>query len=173
MPSGRGTDNERIAKRVIAIVAHHRAMKSSDIKRTMDLYSDLGITGDDVDDLLADLKKHLAIDFSKLRFDRHFGHEAPYGYAGPIWQTIAWWVLGTLIVPTATFALLIWPGVEPPLLIVLVALSVFVVAWGVLGPKVLPGERKWRRQRVPITIDDLVEAAKRGSWSDDKYAQRL
>jgi Protein of unknown function (DUF1493) len=98
----------QIAKRVIAIVAHNRALKPSKINLQTDLYKDLGLTGDDVDDLFGELHRRLEIDFSDFQFGRHFTSE-----------------------------------------------GLFLFSFS----------RRWKHERLPVTIADLVAAAKCKKWT--------
>lgn len=99
-------NNDQIAKRVIAIVAHNRGVKPSAIRLDSDLYKDLGLTGDDIADLFGELYQRLEIDFAGLNFGRHFTSEARHWFPGG----------------------------------------------------------HWKRQRIPVTIADLVAAAKSKKW---------
>lgn len=99
--------DDQMTKRIIAIVAHNRGVSPLKIGLQSDLYEDLGLTGDDVDDLFDELHKQLEIDFSGFQFGRHFTSEARYWFSGG----------------------------------------------------------HWKRQRIPVTIADLVTAAKNKKWT--------
>jgi hypothetical protein len=99
--------SDPITKRVIAIVAHNRGVKPYQIKLQADLYKDLGLTGDDVDDLFGELHKRLQIDFTEFQFDRHFTGEGLFIFGGS----------------------------------------------------------RWKKQRIPVTVADLVEAANSKKWT--------
>ena len=95
-------------KRIIAIVAHNRGVQPSKLSMQTDLYKDLRLTGDDVDDLFAQLQSRMEIDFSDFQFGRHFTDEG------------------------------LWP---------------------------FPTGQTWKKQRIPVTIADLLLAAKNKKWT--------
>jgi len=82
------------------------------------LFGDLGIDGDDADELLAAFGKHFDVEMSSLDVARHFGPENTWP-----WTVICWFML--------------WSRSGTP-------------------------EQKARLS--PITIADLVRAAKCGKW---------
>lgn len=60
---------------IIQLVAHHTGVASNKISVRTRLGEDLGIDGDDATELLSDIASRFGVDFSRLRFDRHFGPE--------------------------------------------------------------------------------------------------
>jgi Protein of unknown function (DUF1493) len=150
--------NDQIAKRVIAIVAHNRAVEPSTINLQTDLHEDLGLAGDDVDDLFGELQKRLQIDFSGFQFDRHFEGEG----ASP--SDFVWvlggvpLLMGVMVVQSVYFG-------EQNGFVQFLEISFLLLAWFWLGSFVRPSIRKWNRERIPVTIADLVTAAKDKKWT--------
>jgi acyl carrier protein len=77
-----------------------------------DLFSDLGIDGDDAIEVFEKIEEKFDVDFSSMQWDRHFGPEAGFN----------------------PFALL------------------------------LPSWWKWQRERVPVTVEDLITAICARRW---------
>ena len=154
--------DDGIQKRIFAIVAHHRGFPVSQLTLQTDLYKDLGCTGDDVDELFLDLKKRFGVDFSGFQFDRHFTPEGT-----PIWS---WhfdefvWFLGFMVVAVASqiIAERLWGHLPGP--ITFVGFVLLFGAWGYLGSRVLPSSRLWERERIPVSVGDLIEAARTKAW---------
>ena len=151
-----------LSKRVMAIVAHHRGVPASQLTLLTDVYKDLGCSGDDVDDLFLDLENRFGIDFSGFQFDRHFGAEGT-----PLW---GWqfdeivWFLGLVAVAVAVgINVEGWWGPLPGP-ITFVGFVFLAGAWGYLGSRILPSSRNWERERIPVTVGNLIEAARTKAW---------
>src|SRR5262245_57265229 len=65
-------DVEEAVKRAIA---EHRGMTPRELAPQARLLDDLGVDGDDAEELLSDIARRFDVDFSRLHFDRHFGPE--------------------------------------------------------------------------------------------------
>lgn len=75
------------------------------------MFRDLGVDGDDAEELLLRLKQEFGVDLEGVQFERHFGPE----------------------------------GFNP--------LALLMPSWW-----------RWQRERIPIRIQDLVDAARTGKW---------
>ncbi|PJZ57782.1 DUF1493 family protein [Leptospira barantonii] len=72
------TEKERllkISKRILLCIVRNRAESIEVIRLDTSLNYDLGLEGDDVDDLLNDIQKYVSIDWSALNFGTYFYSE--------------------------------------------------------------------------------------------------
>jgi hypothetical protein len=103
--------NSKLTDQVMEMIADRTQCNRSKLRPEADLFLDLGVDGDDAEDLLHRFREGLGVNLEALQFGRHFGPEA----FNPL---------------------------------------VFL----------LPGWWRSKRQRIPVTIADLVEAARTQTW---------
>lgn len=65
----------KTARKIILCIVRNRAERIDQIFWNTSLNHDLGLEGDDVDDLLNDIQKKVSIDFSSLNFETYFYSE--------------------------------------------------------------------------------------------------
>ena len=163
-----GVDTE-FEERIIACVAKMTGASRSALGPDTDLYRDLGVTGDDAEELLRVLADEHALDLTDIRFNRHFTSEASPFTEGRWWEHVLWMLAGIASCGLAGFFLARaypsnFPFAEWGRYLLFAVCIGWVLVWGYLGNLILPGARKWRHERVPITIQDLVSAAKDKKW---------
>jgi hypothetical protein len=66
-----------LAERVVSVIAHQTGCPQSRLPLQTDLW-DLGVDGDDAQDLLLRLSEEFQIDLQNMQFNRHFGPEAGF-----------------------------------------------------------------------------------------------
>ena len=67
--------NPEIVNRVIQLVAREVSETADRIKLSSTLFRDLGVDGDDADELFSVFAKEFQVDLSDLNLSRHFGSE--------------------------------------------------------------------------------------------------
>ena len=77
-----------IEEEVIAFVAANIRVSAARLKARTTLFGDLGVDGDDSDELMVAFTKRFGVDMTTYRGDRHFG---PEGFAP--WTPFYWLVL--------------------------------------------------------------------------------
>src|SRR5262245_9354472 len=71
---------------VATLVAHETGAARSSLRPETRLLHDLGVYGDDVDELLQALSERFGVDFSEFRFDRYFyGEPHLLDWSGLFW----------------------------------------------------------------------------------------
>lgn len=128
--------DEQVFERVKGLVADETGKALDKISMETRLQSDLGVAGDDGEDLLVRFQEEFSADMSRLRYDAHFEAEGvPLG-------------CGLLACIAAFTSALFWWSIP-----VWLALFYFRMHWPWSGD--LPGE---------IRISDLVRSAHLGRW---------
>ncbi|MBM9500124.1 DUF1493 family protein [Leptospira sp. 201903071] len=70
----------KIAKRILICIVRNRAEEMETIDLNLSLNNDLGLHGDDVDDLLNDINRYIEIDWSSLNFKEYFYEEGDISF---------------------------------------------------------------------------------------------
>ena len=179
--AGRGEREEEppeldaLARRVIAVVAHQTGRHAENIGLETLIERDLGCTGDDAMMLMGRMVSEFGVDLRGFDFDRHFGNEAGLGWPvavalvvavpltilgshafGLVSRVTGWSLLGALA-PTTQFAL-----------------SYAACAVLILGAMtLLPHARLKRAGKVPLAVQDLVDAARTRRWMLNVTESRL
>ncbi|EQA69816.1 DUF1493 family protein [Leptospira noguchii] len=65
----------RISKKIFICVVRHTGQDLDKLSLKTCIVKDLGISGDDMDDLLQDITRYFQIDWSSLNFEKNFGKE--------------------------------------------------------------------------------------------------
>ena len=104
---------DELKERVFMMVATQTGHRRAELSLQTNVFRDLGVDGDDAEDLLIGFSKEFDVDLKRLQFSRHFGPEAPFN---PI----------ALLMPR-------W--------------------W------------RWQRERIPVRMQDLVDAAASREWT--------
>ncbi|EMO25739.1 PF07377 family protein [Leptospira interrogans serovar Bataviae str. HAI135] len=65
----------RISKKIFICVVRHTGQNLDKLSLKTCIVKDLGISGDDTDDLLQDINRYFQIDWSSLNFEKNFGKE--------------------------------------------------------------------------------------------------
>jgi hypothetical protein len=154
------SEHEVIAEKVFAIVAKQTGISRACLTLDTDLHEQ-GVAGDDAEEILVMLQEAFGLDLSQMDFDRHFSSES-----GLSLSDLGWWVLGAIVYWLGRSSLESATGAQSGFLIVCGTALLFVI-WLVLGSYTLPQHRSWRRQRIPVTIGDLVIAAETKKWPHD------
>ena len=68
-------NREEVAAGVCAIIARKTGLQSARLTDEVRLFEDLGVDGDDAEELLLAISEAYPIDFSRFRFSRHFAAE--------------------------------------------------------------------------------------------------
>ncbi len=132
-----------LSEQVQWVVANETGNPPTRITMNTRIQSDLGVAGDDGEDLLVRFQKEFSVDMSSLRYDKHFEPEGvPLGYGllaciAAFTSALFWWLIP------------IW-----------LVLFYFRMQWPWSGD--LPGE---------ILVSDLVRSARLGRW-DYPYDDR-
>lgn len=173
--SGEDEEVDLLARRVIAIVAHQTGRPAERIGLDTEIERELGCTGDDAWMLLGRLAAEFGIDMSGMEFDRHFGDEG--GLAWPVAVALVVAVLVAflsmhLLGFVARLAGLGWLLATDPRW--LFAIVYVVSALAILaGMTLLPQARLRRARLTPITIRDLVQAARTRRWMIDVTEKKV
>ncbi len=64
----------------VQIVSKRKGVKPNDLSPDVRLFHDLGIDGDDAEEILTELKDKHQVDFDKFIFSNYFGSEVGAGY---------------------------------------------------------------------------------------------
>ncbi|EKO50209.1 PF07377 family protein [Leptospira kirschneri str. 200802841] len=65
----------RISKKIFICIVRHTGKDLDKLSLKTCIVNDLGISGDDVDDLLQDINRYFQVDWSSLNFKEYFGGE--------------------------------------------------------------------------------------------------
>ena len=153
---------DALAQRVVAVIAHQTGQRVERIELDSQLERDLGCTGDDAWELMGRMASEFGIDMRGFNFDRHFGNEGGLGWPIAVALVVA--------VPVSIIALqglgLVWRvtgysgqlAADPRTLLIAayIACALLILA----AMTLLPQARIRRARRIPITVNDLVEAAR-------------
>jgi hypothetical protein len=107
----RDIGNTKLAEQVTDMIADQTRCNRSKVRPQADLFLDLGVDGDDAEDLLRRFREEFGVNLEALQFGRHFG---PEGFNPLVFLLPSWW--------------------------------------------------RWKRERIPVTVADLVEAARTQTW---------
>ncbi len=137
-----------LEERVVTFVANERSTDPKKILLTDGIAQELGMDGDDAAELFEHFGKQFHIDLKALNshWRQHFRGEPPLNSPGYAWALFISVVVGPLIhdlfrwIPT-------WAAV-----VVLIPLLCWIYA------------RFIRKDKLPVTVADLVEAAESGRW---------
>lgn len=134
--------------RVQGFTAQHLGVKRSKLSTATRLNRDLGMDGDDAVEFFKDFAAEFQVNLDDLysRWDQHFGPEG-----GPSF--------GFLVIVVACIIAGFWLRDR------LVWLPAW--AWGIalIFAVILAYQFWFAKKMLPITVDDLVEAARSGRWS--------
>jgi hypothetical protein len=153
---------------IFTLVAKATGVPRTRLSVDTDLYGDLGVTGDDASELLATLAGEKAVDLSAMKFGRHFTGEAIFSHGK--WLHHVLWTMGGIVVfvcvfiPVAGAFSIPYPFPEWGEYLFFAVCAGWVLAWAYVGNLLLPSARKWRHERIPVTIQDLMTAAKEKRW---------
>lgn len=158
-------NSDSLEERVLDRVAEITRAPRHALGRTTDLYRDLALTGPEARTLLAVLAEEFDIDLSGVRVYRHFD-DGGVSLSSP---EVIWTILGAALfaiasVPvasylTATFGLPDWGNY------LLIGLCIpLVLVWMQVGSLIFPRPSDWGGERIPVTIQDLISAAKEKKW---------
>jgi len=101
-PSAVRLNRDDVERTVITLISRNRNCPESQLGPDTDLIVDLGIAGDDADDILLQVAKVYRIDFSGTGLAARFGTDALSPWQGPVTifrivtYPFARWVLGRL-----------------------------------------------------------------------------
>lgn len=79
-----------IEEEVTAFVAAQIGVSTERLKARTTLFGDLGVDGDDSDELLVAFTKRFSVDMKSYRGDRHFGPEGFAPWSPLLWLASAW-----------------------------------------------------------------------------------
>ncbi len=158
-------NSDSLEERVFTRIAEMTRAPRDALSRSTDLYQDLGVTGSEARTLLAALAEEFEIDLSGVRFYRHFD-SAGFSLSSP---NVLWTIFGAVLfaitsVPAASylterFDLPDWGNY------LLIALFVpLVLVWMQAGSLIFPRPSDLSSERIPVTIQDLISAAKEKKW---------
>ncbi|WP_334151141.1 hypothetical protein [Hyphomicrobium sp.] len=159
------SNSDSLEERVFACVAEMTRAPRHALGHTTDLYRDLALTGPEARNLLAALAEEFDIDLSGIRFYRHFDNGG-FSLSSP---NVLWTIMGAVLfamtsVPAASylterFDLPYWGNY------VLIGLCIpLVLVWMQVGSLIFPRPRDWSSEKIPVTIQDLISAAKEKKW---------
>ena len=83
-----------IEEEVTAFVAAKTRCSAERLNPRTTLFGDLGVDGDDSDELLAAFMKRFGVDMRAYRRDRHFGSEGFLPWTPLFWLVLAWRAAG-------------------------------------------------------------------------------
>ncbi len=157
--------SETLEERVVARIAEMTGAPREALTGGTDVYQDLAVTGVTARNLLAALAEEFDIDLRGLRFYRHFD-DGGFSLASPdvLWTIAGSVLLAVASVPAADYleAALDLPGWGFYLFI---ALCIpLVLAWMHIGSLIFPRPADSSEERIPVTIADLISAARQKRW---------
>jgi hypothetical protein len=159
-----GPGSDGIEERVFARVAEMTGAPRDVLTPATDLYGDLAVTGAAARSLLAALAGEFDIDLRGLRFHRHF--DEGFSLASPevLWTIAGSVLLAVASVPAAEYLETAFdlPGWGFYLFI---ALCIpLVPVWMHVGTLIFPRPADSGEERIPVTIEDLISAAREKRW---------
>jgi hypothetical protein len=143
--------SDDLQDRIITFTAEERGMKRKRILLTSRLSQDLGMDGDDAVEFFEKLGKKFGVDLELLwqHWHRHFGPEFSGASLGAIVLIVACVVVGDLLHRAFHWI----PGWAAMIALIVVAGWAYFRFFADRNPDV-----------IPVTVQDLVDAAKAGKW---------
>ncbi len=156
--------SDTLEERVIVLVAGITGAPREVLTPATDLYGDLAVTGVTARNVLAALAGEFDVDLRGLRFHRHF--DEGFSLASPevLWTIAGSVLLAVASVPAAGYLETAFdlPGWGFYLFI---ALCIpLVLAWMHVGTLIFPRPADSGEERIPVTIADLISAAREKRW---------
>jgi acyl carrier protein len=142
-----------LEQRIIGMLADERGIKPHRILLSSRLVQDLGMDGDDAVEFFGHFGKALNVELAELHshWDEHFGPEGggpSLGYMGVIGAAV---VFGDLL-----HRVLPWLHAWASMLVLL-------IVFGWVFNRLFPAPEG--RMTTPVTVGDLVDAAREGRWN--------
>ena len=148
-----------VDKQVLALIARETGLAPQRISLNALIERDLGCTGGDAWDLLVTLAEEFKIDMSGFDFASHFDDESMP--AGGLLATI----VGAIAIASALMAIPRW--IAKALLpdwVVFIVIGMGMFAGGWLWSRYWPSERRRQANKIPVRVQDLIEAARVQRW---------
>lgn len=138
--------------RIIKFAAVERGMKREDIELSSGLSDDLGMDGDDAVEFFEKFGKNFSVDLEPIwqHWHRHFGPEFSGPSLGAIVLIVVCIVLGDLLHRAVNRI----PGWAAMIALIVIAVWTYNRFF---ADRDQPG-------MIPVTVQDLVDAAKAGKW---------
>ena len=156
--------DDEIAERVMRIVAEESGWNPLAITWDSEIERDLGCTGDRAREIMLRLERECGVDMRGVDFDRYFGNEASSG-----WPLV---VAAVVALPASVLAMNLigltvrTAGIESSAVLASSGffLGVYVaICAGIAVFTKLQIARR-RNNRIPVTVRDLIDAARVRRW---------
>lgn len=158
---------DELSERVMKVVADETGWNVLALRPESDIENDLGCTGDGARELMLRMEREFGIDMTQVDFNRHFGNDASRGWPIAVALVVA--------LPTSVLAMHLFgvvarmSGVEGSAL--LASSGFFAAVYATcailiaLLSRLFVGASGRRSGRIPVTVRDLIEAARTKQWS--------
>ena len=131
---------EKLERKIVDLISYHSGYKKEKITPETGLLDDVGMDGDDSWEFFEDFSNKFNVDLGSMQYDRHFG---PEGFTP---------LQGLLFFPRVAGFLLVW------------IFSFFFPKAKPILNRFTPLMYPFSRDMEPVTVQDLVDAAKAGKW---------
>ena len=159
-----------VSERVIELVAQQTGRARAAITPETEIERDLGCTASEIRDLMVRLEMDLGIDMTGFDFDRHF--DEPGSLLWPIGVSLVVALPVTVMLTPLVGLLLGAAGVDAarlaagrgPFLLVYLSCVLLIGVVTILLPRL----RTRRCEKIPVTVQTLIEAALLRRWPAQK-----
>ena len=155
-----------VSERVMKVVADETGWNILALGPESDIENDLGCTGDRARELMLRMEREFGIDMTHVDFNRHFGNDFSRG-----WPVAVALVVG---LPTGVLAMHLigvfarslglqgsaWLASSGFFVTVYLFCSLVIA----LASRLFVDRRGRRSGRIPVTVRDLIDAARTGRW---------
>lgn len=142
-----------LEERVLAFTARQCGIAVGKVDLMSRLVEDLGLDGDDAQEFFAAFGEEFEVNLDALRGERWKRHFRPEGFSAAPTLVAIFLLLALFLTASILGGFLSWTWLW---------LLVFVAIW-LFGSKVWPLSLLWP-DTIPITVQDLVDAAMAGRW---------
>jgi hypothetical protein len=159
-------EHDQTVERVMRIVAEETGWNRLAIREDAEIEGDLGCSGDRARELLLRIERELGVDLHAIDFDRHFDNETGRGWPVAVSFVVA--LPTSVLAMHAIGALVRLTGSEGSAVLASTTFFAFVyVACGLsiaLLTRLVPRLKRRRRDKLPVTVRHLIDAARTGKW---------
>jgi hypothetical protein len=159
--------DDDLAEYVMAVIAEEIGLSRRAMTLESTIEGDFGCTGDDARKLMERMQREFVIDMTSFEFNRHFDGARsagwPFAVAAVVAAPLSMVMMPLIGVVARSIGATITNHLSAGWFFASVYFSCFVLTG--LATALLPSERTRRALKLPVTVQDLVDAARTRTWS--------